>query len=338
MTENNSARFHGEISGGISVVIPAYNAETVIGRAIDSVLDQVHPPREIIVIDDGSVDQTRSVVEAYGERVRYLHQENAGASVARNTGVQAARFDWIAFLDGDDQWLPDRLRRQAELLSRHPDLRWVTGNFYRCQCEQDHKQEVDLTELQRRMIAPGIQDGEVFESYFQAHACGAMGCMDTMLIRKELLVEAGLFLPGQKRMNDVDLWLRMAYLHPRIGYVFQPLAVYHMGVTGSILKEHREPEHIEQFLQRHFRLAGAAGISDAFRPFAAQLLGWWVGQRMREGKGSEVRYFLKTYRHLFSPASFRKQYVWSWCPALCIAYNRLKKQIQTSIRKKKVGL
>ena len=93
----------------IGVVIPTYNREKTIGRAIESVLSQTHLPDEIIVIDDGSEDNTRKVVESYGKMVRYVFQANKGVSAARNRGVSEANTKWIAFLDSDDYWLPHHL-------------------------------------------------------------------------------------------------------------------------------------------------------------------------------------------------------------------------------------
>lgn len=97
----------------VSVVIPAYNAGEYLGRAIDSVLAQTQPAAEIIVVDDGSADNTADVAQGYGERIRFIQQENAGASVARNTGIEAAASEWIAFLDADDEWLPQKDRKSV---------------------------------------------------------------------------------------------------------------------------------------------------------------------------------------------------------------------------------
>jgi len=99
-----------------SAVIPAYNREGTIARAIESVLAQEHSAREIIVVDDGSQDGTRVAIEAFGDKVRYVHQENAGPSVARNLGVEVAQEEWIAFLDSDDFWLPGHLERMAHAI------------------------------------------------------------------------------------------------------------------------------------------------------------------------------------------------------------------------------
>jgi glycosyltransferase involved in cell wall biosynthesis len=95
----------------ISVVVPTYNRAHLVGRAIESVIAQVHAPSEIIVVDDGSLDDTRSVVKSYGQAVSYIYQANAGVSAARNRGVREAKCEWIAFLDSDDYWLPDHLSR-----------------------------------------------------------------------------------------------------------------------------------------------------------------------------------------------------------------------------------
>lgn len=100
----------------ISAVIPTYNREQTIGRAIVSVLAQEYPASEIIVVDDGSKDDTQKNVESYGGKVRYVYQENGGVSAARNCGVREAKCEWIAFLDSDDYWVPDHLRRMANAI------------------------------------------------------------------------------------------------------------------------------------------------------------------------------------------------------------------------------
>ena len=100
----------------ISVVIPAYNAEGCVVRAVESVLAQSRPAMEVIVVDDGSRDATAAVAERFGPAVRVLRQANGGPAAARNHGVREAGGEWIAFLDADDAWLPQKLERQAEKL------------------------------------------------------------------------------------------------------------------------------------------------------------------------------------------------------------------------------
>ena len=105
----------------VSVIIPTYNRRTYVQEAIDSVLAQTYPDYEIIVIDDGSTDGTDQVLHArYGDRIRYVWQENQGESAARNRGIALARGEYIALLDSDDLWLPDKLAKQIPFLDSHP--------------------------------------------------------------------------------------------------------------------------------------------------------------------------------------------------------------------------
>lgn len=97
----------------IAAIIPTYNRAPLLGRAIESVLDQTYPAAEVIVIDDGSRDDTSAVAAKFGTAIRYVRQENAGASEARNNGVRLASTEWVAFLDSDDVWVPTHLERMA---------------------------------------------------------------------------------------------------------------------------------------------------------------------------------------------------------------------------------
>ncbi len=112
----------------VSVIIPVFNGEQYIGEALDSVLGQTLAPSEIVVVDDGSTDGTGDRVRAYGDRVRYVTQENAGPTVARNHGVRLTSGPLIAFLDADDWWAPHKLEVQERTLSENPDLGFVVAN------------------------------------------------------------------------------------------------------------------------------------------------------------------------------------------------------------------
>jgi glycosyltransferase involved in cell wall biosynthesis len=105
----------------ISAIIPTYNRAHLVGRAIDSVLAQTRPVDEIIVVDDGGSDNTAEIVSRYGGRVRYVRRENGGLAAARNTGVRESTCEWVAFLDDDDEWLPDKTRLQEVALMARPE-------------------------------------------------------------------------------------------------------------------------------------------------------------------------------------------------------------------------
>ena len=112
----------------ITVIIGAYNAERYLAEAIDSVLAQTHPRLELIVVDDGSTDGTGDVAEAYGDPVRCIRQENGGMAAARNRAVPEARGDYLAFLDADDRFPPDKLAGQLAVFEADPDLDVVYGH------------------------------------------------------------------------------------------------------------------------------------------------------------------------------------------------------------------
>src|SRR6267143_1280624 len=104
----------------ISVIIPTYNRERFVIKAIDSILNQTVKDYEIIVIDDGSTDGTRTALEAYSKKIRYIYQENAGVSSARNAGIKKAQGEWMAFLDSDDEWTKDYLSTQMAHIRKYP--------------------------------------------------------------------------------------------------------------------------------------------------------------------------------------------------------------------------
>src|SRR3989442_14959767 len=114
----------------VSVVIPVYNGERYLVDAIQSVLDQTYQNFEVIVVDDGSTDGSAAVAKRFGEAIRFVHQANGGVCKARNTGIAAARGGYLAFLDQDDLWLPDKLAVQVAYLDSHPEV----GAVY-CQCQ-----------------------------------------------------------------------------------------------------------------------------------------------------------------------------------------------------------
>ncbi len=282
----------------VSVVIPAYNNQQYLCRSIDSVLAQTRPADEIIVVDDGSTDDTASVIQSYGDKVRYLQQENAGASAARNTGIEAATGNWIAFLDADDEWLPEKLQCQLTLLQQHPSLVWITANYEECLCEE--KRRAPHTPPAQCLSFTGGRD--YYESYFQAICQYQWGHTNCMMIQNRVLQEVGLFCTDLKKANDIDMWLRVAYRYPQIGYCHQPLAVYHLSVSGSIVKKYRLLSVYADFMQRHFDIAVREGAVDAFLPAAAAIMRRWIRGMLFEGRKAEIRQMIRQFPQAFSPA------------------------------------
>ncbi|MCY3711804.1 MAG: glycosyltransferase [Gemmatimonadetes bacterium] len=191
----------------VSVVIPTYNREGSLPSAIRSVLKQTAPPAEIIVVDDGSTDGTPALVRNFPE-VRYLHQANQGVSTARNHGISAAKHDWIALLDSDDEWLPRKLERQWSALEREP-------RFGFC-----HTDEIWIRKGRRvnPMKKHAKHGGHIF------HHCLPLCVISpsSALIHRELFERYGMFDPELPVCEDYDLWLRICTREPVL-YVDEPL-------------------------------------------------------------------------------------------------------------------
>ena len=189
----------------ISVIIPTYNRGPAVQKTLDSILAQTLAPLEIIVVDDGSTDETPAWIEAhYGEAVRVIRQPNGGVARARNRGLELARGQYIAFCDHDDLWAPRKLELQAELLQRRPKV-GVAYCLWRDVDEDSRELEAD----DWRRIKPkyGFPDGEVFDVLVRANFIVSMS---VPLVRTALLREIGGFDARTAPVDDWDLWLRLA--------------------------------------------------------------------------------------------------------------------------------
>ena len=269
----------------VTTIIPVYNSGLHIARAIDSVLGQTRLADEIIVVDDGSSDDTAGVVGGYGQAVRYLHQSNAGVSVARNTGIEAAKSEWIAFLDADDEWFPEKLEKQMALLERNPQLVWAAAGFQTCYSDE-----------RSNHTHPSITDGaallkgrEFHDDYFAAFTKGAAGWTGTMVVRRDILQKAGLFRVGQRLAQDIDMWWRIGYQWPGIGYIVEPLAAYHVDTPESSTKRHRDPNHLTELLTRHLQLASDHGKLDMFLPCAQYTLRYYIHRYLLDDRIAAIR-------------------------------------------------
>lgn len=220
----------------ISVIIPAYNAAGTLARALDSVLTQTWPAFEIIVIDDGSIDTTAAVAASYGEKIRYLRQDNAGVSAARNHGARIASGDWLAFLDADDWYYPDRLKWHGEWITRDSTLDFLTGDYeYRdisgalLGCSMDSKASG------RAMLAKAAGSREVVmqEMEFEEFIADHFGDTHTLSLPRATFLELGGYPLGFKVCEDVHLLTRLVARSRRVGVVCEPLAVYFIHAASA---------------------------------------------------------------------------------------------------------
>ena len=174
----------------VSCIIPCYNAERFLGEAIESVIAQTLSPAEIIVIDDGSTDGSATVAARYADRVSYLRQENAGPAAARNRGIELTHGNFVAFLDADDLWHPEKLERQAAKFTARPELEaCVTHLTAFWEVEVRHEQEALQGHARTRSSLPGY-------------------VMQTMLARRSAFAKAGILNPALRCGEDTEWFIR----------------------------------------------------------------------------------------------------------------------------------
>ena len=200
----------------VSVIVPAYNVADYIGDALNSVLAQTFTDHEIIVINDGSPDTEalEKVLAPYMSRIIYLKQENRGVSAARNTGINAARGSLIAFLDGDDTWLPHYLEVQVEGIQADPSIDVLYPNVMMFG---------DASGTGEEFMTLCPSNGEVTFERLILQECNVSNCS---IARRETIIRAGLFDETLRSVEDFDLWLRVIKGGGRIAYHRDVLARY----------------------------------------------------------------------------------------------------------------
>jgi glycosyltransferase involved in cell wall biosynthesis len=221
----------------ISVIIPSHNRAHTLPRALDSVFAQKLTPLEVIVVDDGSDDGTKTLIETNYPQVIYLSQPNSGVSQARNRGIMYANGDWLALLDSDDAWLPDKLEKQMESVKRSSNLRLC------------HTDEIWIRNGVRvnQMRKHAKHGGYIFNHCLPLCVISPSAA----LIHHSIFEEFGLFDPELPACEDYDLWLRIC-VKEAVDFVDQPLVVKYGG-------------HQDQLSHRHWGM-------DRFRVYALQKL------------------------------------------------------------------
>jgi len=238
------------VPGLASVIIPAYNAAAYVAQAIDSVLAQDYPDVEIIVVNDGSKDDTLDVLRSYGERIRVIDQANAGPPRARNAALSAVRGEFVAFLDADDIWLPSKLSAQIAHLRAHPDVGTVYTRWHVWPADADGVFRIpEVAPVPRPGV--GVVAGRSGWMYtrllLECHLLTT-----TVMMRANLIREIGGFDVELYNGDDYDYWLRAS----RVAKVdkLDCIGAYYRVVQGSVSRKARpvndERVVIEQALGR----------------------------------------------------------------------------------------
>lgn len=209
----------------ISVIIPTFNRAWALARAIDSVLAQTCAPKEVIVVDDGSTDRTPELLAAYGDRIRVLVQPNRGVSSARNLGIRHSRGEFIALLDSDDLWEPEKLACQAAFFTAHSEVMI-------CQT-----QEIWIRNGVR--VNPGKKhkklSGMIFEP--SLHLC--LVSPSAVMMKKRLFDIKGMFNERFAVCEDYDFWLRVS-TDTSIHLIDSPLTIKYGGHPDQLSRNHSQ--------------------------------------------------------------------------------------------------
>jgi glycosyltransferase involved in cell wall biosynthesis len=216
----------------VSVVIPTHNRAALVKQAIDSVLAQTDPAGEILVVDDGSTDDTQAQLATYGDRIRVIYHPQGGVAAARNQALRVAVGQWIGFLDDDDVWLPTKLERQKALIEQNPELGLV-------HCS-DYAVDDELNILYPRTIAPENR-GDVFERLLM----GNFIFQSCVMARRDVLEEVGYMDPALRFAPDYDLWLKIGARYST-DFVTEPLVLCRQSASGCLTKDIRLEQRLRE--------------------------------------------------------------------------------------------
>ena len=217
----------------VSAVITAYNSETFVKDAVESVLRQTLPVDEVVVVDDGSSDRTGEIVKQFAERgVRYLYQDNQGPGAARNCGVNATSGELIAFLDADDIWLKDKNQKQMECLLEHPDVAFVSGFAWWW----------NVAKGIRKVSGELPKSSSALKREILVH--NVIGNPSMVLLRREALLDVGLFDANIQWGQDWELWIRLIDRYD-VALIPEPVIVYRWHFDN--ISHNRRFERLESF-------------------------------------------------------------------------------------------
>lgn len=295
----------------VSVAIPAYNCAATIQATLESVLQQTAPPDEILVLDDGSTDNTASVVNSYRPRVTLFQQKNSGAACARNALCERAQGDLIAFIDSDDIWNPSYLEVQRRLFRNYPNaVAFFTGhvNFV-----GHGNYQWDTNSLDAGSSVELIDPLDFFERYNRA--TGPFASMSYCCVPKRALMQIGNkpFCEKVSGVEDSYLFYLLALSGPVV-YASKPLVAYRItdeSLSANHLKTFRVWVHVFELLQGRYRKLSDANLSRAFGMAFASKRRFYAKLLMGAGKTSEARRQLQcSLGNTCNPVSIVKSLAW----------------------------
>ncbi|MDO6524839.1 glycosyltransferase [Motilimonas sp. 1_MG-2023] len=273
-----------------SVIVPFYNAAETLAKAIHSILQQSWPAYEIILVDDGSTDDSAEIAKAFtSHQVHYYYQENQGVSAARNFGVAKSGGDWLCFLDADDWYYPDRLQLHGEWLQQQPSIDILTGDFeYWVDGDNAIKRSLAQTPAGQYLLGKYPSQTQLT---FDEHALTLFvgkhfGDTHTLSVRKTLFQQSGGYPTELKVCEDVSLLIRLCQHANCIGAVTQPLAAYYVHPSSAtrsnpLFAQQQTLIAYKQLIQESFKPAIHTGLKAALRAANLDLAYCQLKQELR---------------------------------------------------------
>lgn len=282
----------------ISVIIPAYNASLTIARAINSVINQTLVPEEIIVVDDGSTDNMAQAVKEFGNRVNYMKTEHLGPGAARNRALMKLKGDWVALLDSDDEWLPQKLELQMKLFESNPDLCWSGANSF---LAAGDRRTLKCSQKRAREQLAGKDFFDNFllafsKNYFRLHP-------STIIIKRSVFDDVGLFNEELLRNEDSDMWCRIAFKYPKFGFIPEPLVTAYLDAQDPLLVKIRIDNkgglYFHRMIKNLFPIAEKNDCLPEYTAYARLFLRRTLIQAIYYGLKNEARNTVKKFKNLF---------------------------------------
>lgn len=306
----------------VSVVIPTYNRATKVPKAIESVLAQTFKDVEVIVVDDGSSDDTQKVLTgAFGHRIRYCPQTNQGASIARNKGIEQARGEWIAFLDSDDHWEEDKLEWQFKALDHfgpqsracYTDVRFDNYDEPRTMfqlAEESYLHEGDI----------GVNE-EALTLLVRPGGAGMVICLSSFMVGADVIRKTGGFNPRLPYSQDSEFMFRLAmktglcYVNrPLVWFDRSPVELRHIGVSADWNKMDVFLSDSQLRLEGLSALAHAipADVSEVIRKQLASIHSGWTNWYLEVGEYGKARAAVSKALRLDPSLTFAAKWLLTW--------------------------
>lgn len=290
----------------VSILMPVYNGEQYLLETIESALAQTYKNFELLIVNDGSTDNSKSIISAYlsNPKIRYFEQQNAGVAAARNLALRNANGKYIGFLDQDDLWLPDKLSTQIEFLETNQEIAFVHSR-------QDYIQAdgAPIADYPKDWVSD--LHGKCFTELFKRNRIAVL----TVLLRKNVIDDIGFFNETVSRADDYELWLRICSKYP-IGFQYKKLALYRCHDTNAshdyIKMEQAELNALETLYKKNkeaFVFIDKNTLNNRFSKLHTEVANGFFWQK--NNYGFALRHYLKAL--YFKPIDWKNIKQAFWC-------------------------